>query len=554
MRRDLILDIGGAVFNVKAYGAKGDGSTNDCTAITNADTARESVGGQLYFPSGKYIMGSSCRLTLAASGSVQGAGSCAGTLTNCSVILSSSDTTGTLFNVTANDFIFHHIGIVNTATATAGAPILSNGSNVNQRVNCDNCFISGFYVGIDEENGTSWYVVNSDIINTVSCGLKIANVASEDNGDWGVSNDVIWASSGIGAICMYGSAGGRVTGNKIGSTGTADGFHMDNTGLTGITGELTFTGNDVFVNGTGIPVNIANGNSYTEMSFTGNNVNTVSGAEAFNIANTGVVYIGGGAILAGNGKPAIAASGGGSVFILPFAKNPGVTNTNTCTTGSVCTDYSGLNYGFLSLAASQGALRIGSTTAPSSSYGTAVIAASGGSGIQIGAASGGGGLILGDGGSELVFQGYSGVVGSETYTTFARGSSSGGFGVGAGASVGAEPFVVTPAGLATSTLYATKTNCSSAAAPAVCAAAPAGSVVVAAAATTVVVDTTAVTANSQILVQEDSSLGTRLSVTCNTTPATAPPTVSARTAGTSFTITTTAPTTNPRCFSYTVLN
>jgi hypothetical protein len=45
-----------------------------------------------------------------------------------------------------------------------------------------------------------------------------------------------------------------------------------------------------------------------------------------------------------------------------------------------------------------------------------------------------------------------------------------------------------------------------------------------------------------------------LSVTCNATAATAPPTISARTAGTSFTITTTAPTTNPRCFSYAILN
>lgn len=100
----------------------------------------------------------------------------------------------------------------------------------------------------------------------------------------------------------------------------------------------------------------------------------------------------------------------------------------------------------------------------------------------------------------------------------------------------------------------TSTACASSASPAVCSSAAAGFVVVAASATTVVVDTTAVTANSQVFVQEDSSLGTALSVTCNTTPATAPPTISARTGGTSFTITTTAPTTNPRCFSYYLVN
>ncbi len=108
-------------------------------------------------------------------------------------------------------------------------------------------------------------------------------------------------------------------------------------------------------------------------------------------------------------------------------------------------------------------------------------------------------------------------------------------------------------GTVTAPLLSTTTNCSSAAAPAVCAAAAAGSVVVAAAATTVVVNTSAVTANSQILVTYDSSLGTKLGVTCNVTiPALYG--VTARTAATSFTITATAPITNPACFSYSVIN
>jgi hypothetical protein len=106
----------------------------------------------------------------------------------------------------------------------------------------------------------------------------------------------------------------------------------------------------------------------------------------------------------------------------------------------------------------------------------------------------------------------------------------------------------------TTGLLATTTVCASAASPAVCAAAPAGFVNVAASATTVVVNTSAVTANSTIIVQEDKSLGTALSVTCNATAATAPPTISARVAATSFTITTTTPTTNPRCFAYAILN
>lgn len=108
-------------------------------------------------------------------------------------------------------------------------------------------------------------------------------------------------------------------------------------------------------------------------------------------------------------------------------------------------------------------------------------------------------------------------------------------------------------GAASAATYKTATNCSSSASPAVCAAAPAGSVAVAAGGTTLTVNTTAITASSQILLTFDSSLGTRLGVTCNTTVN--QPTVSARTAGTSFVITMgTSVSTNPACISYSVVN
>ncbi len=72
---------------------------------------------------------------------------------------------------------------------------------------------------------------------------------------------------------------------------------------------------------------------------------------------------------------------------------------------------------------------------------------------------------------------------------------------------------------------------------------------VAASSTTVTVNNSAVTATSPIAVQEDSSLGTALSVTCNTNQFVWM--VTARVPGTSFTLTLTgAPSTNPACFSY----
>lgn len=125
------------------------------------------------------------------------------------------------------------------------------------------------------------------------------------------------------------------------------------------------------------------------------------------------------------------------------------------------------------------------------------------------------------------------------------------FGDGAGNTVA----TVSSAGLIKGATYGSNANCSSSASPAICAAAPAGSVVVAAAASTVVVDTTAVTANSQIFLARDDSLGTKLSVTCNTATAAGDIKVSARTAATSFTITVqNAPAANPLCLSYFIVN
>lgn len=119
---------------------------------------------------------------------------------------------------------------------------------------------------------------------------------------------------------------------------------------------------------------------------------------------------------------------------------------------------------------------------------------------------------------------------------------------GAQTATGAKTF---SAGLITTT-FGTSTNCSQAVNPAVCGSAASGNAVVAAAGTTVVINTTAVTVSSQIQLTFDSSLGTKLGVTCNTTPSILA--VSARSGGVSFTVTTATPAVNPACFSYTIIN
>jgi hypothetical protein len=121
--------------------------------------------------------------------------------------------------------------------------------------------------------------------------------------------------------------------------------------------------------------------------------------------------------------------------------------------------------------------------------------------------------------------------------------------------VGGGGTVSVPNGVLQAFTFGTSTNCSSSASPAVCGTSAAGSVVVAAAASTVQVNTSAVTANSQIFLARDDSLGTKLSVTCNTATAAGDIKISARSAATSFTITVqNAPATNPLCLSYFIVN
>lgn len=65
----ILLDEGGAVFNVmaSAYGATGNGTTDDTSAIQSAITAASAAGGTVYFPAGTYKITS----TLTVSGTGQ---------------------------------------------------------------------------------------------------------------------------------------------------------------------------------------------------------------------------------------------------------------------------------------------------------------------------------------------------------------------------------------------------------------------------------------------------------------------------------------------------
>lgn len=69
-----VTDRRGQVFNVRAFGAKGNGSTDDSAAITSAIRAAKGAHGILYFPSGTYDYSTPLNLTSILNLTIEGAG------------------------------------------------------------------------------------------------------------------------------------------------------------------------------------------------------------------------------------------------------------------------------------------------------------------------------------------------------------------------------------------------------------------------------------------------------------------------------------------------
>ncbi len=69
-----LQDKGGQVYNVKAYGAKGDGTTDDTTAVQSAISAMPSTAAVLDFPPGTFNIDSAALTSIPNGSVVQGAG------------------------------------------------------------------------------------------------------------------------------------------------------------------------------------------------------------------------------------------------------------------------------------------------------------------------------------------------------------------------------------------------------------------------------------------------------------------------------------------------
>lgn len=191
--------IGARLYDVKTYGATGDGTTDDTAAIQAALAAIPSEGGTLYFPTGIYKYTGS---TLALSKPITVRGDGAGTQIISGGIavagfraLSTIDfnsSTVSLFTVSTNGCAFLDIGMRNvsgsTPSAGAGITVTSGGD----RTLYQNILVHGFYIGIDAQNGMAQTWDGCYITAPVLYGIKLQHIAVPDGGDHFISNCYIY--------------------------------------------------------------------------------------------------------------------------------------------------------------------------------------------------------------------------------------------------------------------------------------------------------------------------------------------------------------------------
>lgn len=215
-----------------AYGAVGDGSTNDTAAINLAIAALNSAGGGvLYFPHGTYLC-SSALTAITVPCVVQGDGAApisnymAGTGSN---VLQSS-ATAALFTFSDSGWRMNDIALTNTngGTPSAGAAIVSA---TGYFARLDNVGIDGFYDNIDISDGAGWSLNDCFIYDPVRYGIRIRGVLSPDNGDQIVAGCYFMSDShaGTAAIRLESAGGLKVIGTKINrrtSTSFVDGISV----------------------------------------------------------------------------------------------------------------------------------------------------------------------------------------------------------------------------------------------------------------------------------------------------------------------------------------
>ncbi|MEK6282045.1 MAG: DUF2341 domain-containing protein [Acidobacteriota bacterium] len=263
---------GGQVFNVKAYGALGDGTTDDHTAFVAANTAAAVGGGTILVPASStaYIIGST--FTLSANVSLKGAGIGVSTIKRKSTLTATS-VLRTGNNSVVSDLTFDGDFPARSTGFASEIGILGNDTLI-ERIEIKNAWD----IGIDMANVTNARIQNS-IFNgsgvTSESGYAIWMAAT------GIIRPVVtnnrftnWSVAGIYAGATEGLVQGNYfVGNHAQTTPTGGGQLAS-----GATGRTTAIGNYFGVGGGSVTTGIeADSGPWTIIG------NTVVGQQGYGI-------------------------------------------------------------------------------------------------------------------------------------------------------------------------------------------------------------------------------------------------------------------------------
>lgn len=253
----------GSIVNVREFGAKGDGTTNDTAAMQ----AAHDTGSLIYYPAGTYKF---TTITM-ASGGIVGDG-------QTETILSSTNTgtedliscTGASVGGPANGLTFRDFQVLGTldgsnpAKASGGAIAVKPSSGENSYASFYNVTTNYVPTGIRMVAASLWNITACNFLAYDVAGVDVANSNDKDSGDSTIQGCVFSNPYTTGAAVLQRSSGGlRVIGNKM--LGGGEGYKLSYESTAGVVGTgatsiLFLVGNSIEnMNGSGVSLTRSSG-------------------------------------------------------------------------------------------------------------------------------------------------------------------------------------------------------------------------------------------------------------------------------------------------------
>jgi hypothetical protein len=178
---------GNPQFDVRKFGAKGDGITNDTTAIQNATTAAAAVRGEVFFPPGTFLISSTITSTAPVAWVGSGTGDETGTYKAATIIKKSADVLA--FKVMGSYSRIEKLCIYTALAGTSDGIWIGDADNTNgaNHVVLRNINVIGMRGhGIWARNGNSGRLDNVRVVGAAGNGVHLHSMqtAATNVNDW----------------------------------------------------------------------------------------------------------------------------------------------------------------------------------------------------------------------------------------------------------------------------------------------------------------------------------------------------------------------------------